>query len=103
MDAVKIRTIVRVIKRLVPFSHHLLRRRLSGPANVSFAAFTMNQDLGLSQTAFGFGAGIFFISCFLFEVPSNRADAQPRRSPPTRPDRRDVIDAPAISLHAPSF
>jgi MFS family permease len=31
----------------------------------------MNQDLGLSQTAFGFGAGIFFLAYFLFEVPSN--------------------------------
>jgi MFS family permease len=39
--------------------------------NVSFAALTMNQDLGLSQTAFGFGAGIFFIAYFIFEVPSN--------------------------------
>jgi MFS family permease len=31
----------------------------------------MNQDLGLSQTAFGLGAGIFFIAYFIFEVPSN--------------------------------
>jgi MFS family permease len=31
----------------------------------------MNQDLGLSRTAFGFGAGIFFIAYFIFEVPSN--------------------------------
>jgi MFS transporter, ACS family, tartrate transporter len=38
---------------------------------VGFAALTMNQDLGLTQTAFGFGAGIFFIACFIFEVPSN--------------------------------
>jgi hypothetical protein len=38
--------------------------------NVGFAALTMNQDLGLSQTAFGFGAGIFFIAYFIFEVPS---------------------------------
>ena len=39
--------------------------------NVGFAALTMNEDLGLSQTAFGFGAGIFFIAYFIFEVPSN--------------------------------
>jgi MFS family permease len=38
---------------------------------VGFAALTMNRDLGLSQTAFGFGAGIFFIAYFIFEVPSN--------------------------------
>jgi D-galactonate transporter len=39
--------------------------------NVSFAALTMNKDLGLSASAFGFGAGIFFVAYFLFEVPSN--------------------------------
>lgn len=27
-----------------------------------FAALTMNEDLGLSQTAYGFGAGIFFVA-----------------------------------------
>jgi len=39
--------------------------------NVSFAALTMKPDLGLSATAYGFGAGIFFLAYFLFEVPSN--------------------------------
>jgi ACS family tartrate transporter-like MFS transporter len=31
----------------------------------------MNKDLGFSPTVFGFGAGIFFLGYFLFEVPSN--------------------------------
>jgi ACS family tartrate transporter-like MFS transporter len=39
--------------------------------NVSFAALTMNRDLGLDQTAYGLGAGIFFLGYVLFEVPSN--------------------------------
>jgi ACS family tartrate transporter-like MFS transporter len=39
--------------------------------NVSFAALSMNGELGLSQTAYGFGAGIFFLGYVLFEVPSN--------------------------------
>jgi MFS transporter, ACS family, tartrate transporter len=39
--------------------------------NASFAALSMNRDLGLSQTAYGFGAGIFFLGYVLFEVPSN--------------------------------
>lgn len=49
--------------------------------NVSFAALRMNQDIGLSQTAFGFGAGIFFLGYILFEVPSNLilAKVGPRR------------------------
>jgi hypothetical protein len=39
--------------------------------NIGFAALTMNRDLGLSATQFGFGAGILFLSYCLFEVPSN--------------------------------
>jgi len=39
--------------------------------NVSFAAITMNADIGLSAAAYGFGAGVFFLSYVLFEVPSN--------------------------------
>jgi MFS family permease len=31
----------------------------------------MRPDLGLSATAYGLGAGLFFIGYFLFEVPSN--------------------------------
>jgi hypothetical protein len=39
--------------------------------NVGFAALTMNADLGFDSAVFGFGAGIFFIGYFFFEVPSN--------------------------------
>jgi len=39
--------------------------------NVGFAALKMNADLGISSTAFGFGAGVFFLAYFVFEVPSN--------------------------------
>jgi MFS transporter, ACS family, tartrate transporter len=39
--------------------------------NVSFAALTMNKDLGLTAYVYGLGAGIFFLSYFLFEIPSN--------------------------------
>jgi len=41
--------------------------------NVSFAALTMNKDLGLTSTEFGVGAGMLFFSYCLFEVPSNVA------------------------------
>jgi MFS family permease len=41
--------------------------------NVGFAALEMNQDLHLSSSLFGLGGGIFFLSYFLFEVPSNLA------------------------------
>jgi MFS family permease len=38
--------------------------------SVGFAALTMNHDLGLSATAFGWGAGILFLGYCLFEIPS---------------------------------
>jgi D-galactonate transporter len=71
MNAVEIRTIAKVAKRLVPFLIVCYFVAYLDRVNVGFAALTMNQDLGLSQTAFGFGAGIFFIAYFIFEVPSN--------------------------------
>jgi MFS transporter, ACS family, tartrate transporter len=39
--------------------------------NLGFAALTFKGDLGLSDAAFGLGAGIFFAGYFIFEVPSN--------------------------------
>src|SRR3954464_3186649 len=71
MRSLEIRTIAKVSKRLVPFLIVCYFVAYLDRVNVGFAALTMNADLGLSQTAFGFGAGIFFIAYFLFEVPSN--------------------------------
>ncbi|WP_156854982.1 MFS transporter [Oceanobacillus sp. AG] len=39
--------------------------------NISIASLQMNEDLALTAQMFGFGSGIFFISYFIFEVPSN--------------------------------
>jgi len=39
--------------------------------NIGFAGAALRHDLNLSATMFGTGAGLFFISYFLFEVPSN--------------------------------
>src|SRR4051794_8581344 len=39
--------------------------------NISFAALQMNRDLHFSATVYGFGAGLFFISYALLEIPSN--------------------------------
>ena len=65
------RTIARVTTRLVPFLILCYFVAYLDRVNVGFAALTMNKDLGISQTAYGFGAGIFFLSYFVFEVPSN--------------------------------
>ncbi|MDF3837615.1 MFS transporter [Cupriavidus basilensis] len=39
--------------------------------NVGFAKLGMQAELGFSEAVFGLGAGIFFVSYFLLEVPSN--------------------------------
>src|SRR5690348_8810762 len=71
MNALEVTTLAKVTKRLVPFLILCYFIAYLDRVNVGFAALTMNQDLGLSQTAYGFGAGIFFLAYFLFEVPSN--------------------------------
>jgi ACS family tartrate transporter-like MFS transporter len=72
MQTTETRTIAKVSRRLVPFLIVCYFVAYLDRVNVGFAALTMNQDLGLSQTAFGFGAGIFFIAYFIFEVPSRQ-------------------------------
>jgi MFS transporter, ACS family, tartrate transporter len=71
MDPLEKRTIAKLSARLVPFLVLCYFVAYLDRVNVSFAALTMNTDLGLSATAFGFGAGIFFLAYFVFEVPSN--------------------------------
>src|SRR5437899_4319809 len=39
--------------------------------NVGYAKLTMQQDLQFSDAVYGLGAGIFFITYLMFEVPSN--------------------------------
>ncbi len=71
MSEVEKRTIGKVMMRLVPFLIVCYFVAYLDRVNVGFAALTMNKQLGLSSTAFGFGSGIFFVAYFLFEVPSN--------------------------------
>lgn len=40
-------------------------------SNVSFAYLRFKDDVGLSDAAYGLGAGIFYLGYVLFEVPSN--------------------------------
>jgi MFS transporter, ACS family, tartrate transporter len=68
---IETRTLARVTARLVPFLILCYFVAYLDRVNVGFAALQMNKDLGLSSSAFGFGAGIFFIAYFFFEVPSN--------------------------------
>ena len=65
------RVLRKITLRIVPFIMILYFIAFLDRVNIGFAALTMNQELGFSPTVFGFGAGIFFIGYFLFEVPSN--------------------------------
>lgn len=61
----------RVTRRLIPFLFTCYIAAYLDRVNVGFAKLQMLGDLGMSETAYGIGAGIFFIGYFLFEVPSN--------------------------------
>jgi MFS transporter, ACS family, tartrate transporter len=58
-------------RRLIPFLFLLYIVAYLDRINIGFAALQMNEALGFSPRVFGFGAGIFFLSYVLFEVPSN--------------------------------
>jgi MFS transporter, ACS family, tartrate transporter len=67
-------TMKRVTWRLLPFLLLLYIISWLDRVNVGFAKLQMNADLGMSDTAFGLGAGLFFfVGYALFEVPSNLA------------------------------
>lgn len=58
-------------RRLIPFLFLLYVVAYLDRVNVGFAALDMNRDLGFSAQVYGWGAGIFFVSYTLLEVPSN--------------------------------
>jgi MFS transporter, ACS family, tartrate transporter len=59
--------------RLIPFLVLAYFFSYLDRVNLGFAALTMNAELKFSPTVFAWGAGIFFIGYFIFEVPSNLA------------------------------
>src|SRR3954464_8980561 len=61
----------RATVRLIPFLVFLFVLAWIDRVNVGFAKLQMLSDLKFSEAVYGFGAGIFFIGYFLFEVPSN--------------------------------
>jgi D-galactonate transporter len=71
MDTLETRTMAKVSRRLIPFVIICYFVAYLDRVNLSFAALEMNKDLQFSSTVYGLGAGIFFISYFLLETPSN--------------------------------
>jgi D-galactonate transporter len=70
-DAVGAAAVRRITNRLIPFLMACYFVAFLDRVNVGFAALQMNKDLGFSSTVYGWGAGIFFLAYFVFEVPSN--------------------------------
>jgi MFS family permease len=70
-DSVQQQVLAKARRRLIPFLFLLYIVAYLDRINVGFAALQMNQALGFSATVYGFGAGIFFLSYVLFEIPSN--------------------------------
>ena len=68
-------TLNRVIWRLLPLLFFCYVIAYIDRINVGFAKLQLREVLGVSEekfsSAYGFGAGLFFIGYFLFEVPSN--------------------------------
>ncbi|MFP1892176.1 MFS transporter [Lonsdalea quercina] len=61
----------KIVWKLIPFLCFCYLAAYLDRINVGFAKLQMVQDLHFSETAFGVGAGLFFVGYILFEVPSN--------------------------------
>jgi len=64
-------TFDKVAWRLIPFLFLCYIVAFLDRVNVGFAKLQMAPELQFSDAVYGFGAGIFFIGYFIFEVPSN--------------------------------
>jgi len=57
--------------RIMPFLFLVYVLSYLDRVNIGYAKLQFTGDLGLSNAAYGLGAGIFFFGYFVFEVPSN--------------------------------
>ncbi len=74
--AIEVSTMRKVAWKLVPFLGFAYFVNALDRTNVAVAALTMNKALGFTAAEYGFGAGAFFWSYVLFQVPSNMALAR---------------------------
>ncbi len=70
-DDVLTRAIARARLRLVPFLLLMYVVAFLDRVNIGFAKQSFQSSTGLSESAFAWGAGLFFLSYALFEIPSN--------------------------------
>jgi ACS family tartrate transporter-like MFS transporter len=70
-EALAARVRRRTMLRIVPYLLLLYFIAYLDRVNISYAALTMRQDLGLAHDQYAFGASIFFLGYFLFEIPGS--------------------------------
>jgi ACS family tartrate transporter-like MFS transporter len=73
MSPAESRLFVRIAWRVLPMLTLAYIVNFLDRTNVGFAAITMNAEIGLTASQFGYGAGILFAGYCFFEVPSNLA------------------------------
>lgn len=61
----------KIALRLMPMLFLAAALNYIDRTNIGFAKLQMQSDLGLSEVAFGLGAGMFFVAYVILEVPSN--------------------------------
>jgi D-galactonate transporter len=61
----------KITRRIIPFLLLLYVVAYLDRVNIGFAQLQMKKALDLSDAVYGLGAGLFFVTYFLFEVPSN--------------------------------
>jgi ACS family tartrate transporter-like MFS transporter len=71
LDELGQRTLRRARRRIMPLIVLLYFIAYLDRNNVGFAKLTMSEDIGLSASAYGLGAGMFFLGYALLEIPSN--------------------------------
>jgi ACS family tartrate transporter-like MFS transporter len=64
-------TMRKVYLRILPFAALTYFFCYLDRINISFAALTMNKDIGLDAAIYGMAAGAFFWGYVIFEIPSN--------------------------------
>ncbi|MFF3328571.1 MFS transporter [Streptomyces sp. NPDC002888] len=65
------RAVGKFLRRMMPLLVLMLLVNNLDRTNVGFIEEELQADVGIGATAYGFGAGLFFIGYALFEVPSN--------------------------------
>ena len=65
------REIAKALRRLLPFLILMYLLAYLDRANIGYAKQAYQSATGVTEAAFALGAGIFFITYAIFEIPSN--------------------------------